>query len=108
MIDCPLEVRGPEGISGIVAMYRAALPDLRFTIEDMVAEGDKVAWRWSVTGTQHGPLMGIPATGKSATVTGSIISRFAGSQWVEDYCNWDTLGMLQQIGVVPRMAVPVG
>jgi steroid delta-isomerase-like uncharacterized protein len=104
----PAEVRGPEGIVSLVSMYRAALPDLHFTIDQMVAEGDTVAWRWTVRGTQRGSLMGIPPTGKHATVTGIIITRFPGDQWVEDFANWDTLGMLQQIGVIPSLAAPVG
>ncbi len=97
----PAPVRGVEGIKGLVTMYRAALPDLQFTIEDMVAEGDKVVWRWTVRGTQTGPLMGLPPTGKRATVTGIIISRFANGKWQEDYNNWDTFGMLKQMGVIP-------
>jgi steroid delta-isomerase-like uncharacterized protein len=97
----PTEVRGVEGIKGLVTMYRTAMPDLRFTIEDMIAEGDKVVWRWTVRGTHRGPLMGIPATGRSGTVTGIIITRFANGKWQEDYNNWDTLGMLQQFGVIP-------
>jgi predicted ester cyclase len=70
----------------------------------MVAEGDKVAWRWRITGTHSGDLMGIPPTGKPINITGIVVSRFAQGKWAEDYVNWDTLGMFQQIGVVPAMA----
>jgi predicted ester cyclase len=70
----------------------------------MMAEGDKVVWRWCITGTHAGELMGIPPTGKSIKISGIVISRFANGKWAEDYVNWDTLGMLQQIGVVPAMA----
>jgi steroid delta-isomerase-like uncharacterized protein len=97
----PMEVRGPEGIKGLVTMYRAALPDIHFAIEDMISEGDKVVWRWTARATHSGTLMGIPATGKQVTVTGIVISRFVGGKWTEDYNNWDTLGLLQQLGVIP-------
>jgi predicted ester cyclase len=70
----------------------------------MIAEGDKVVWRWRITGTHRGELNGIPPTGKPISITGIVISRFAGGKWAEDYVNWDTLGMLQQIGVVPVLA----
>ncbi len=93
----------PRGLAGeeLALPLRTAMPDLQFTIEDMVAEGDKVVWRWTVRGTQTGPLMGLPPTGKRATVTGIIISRFANGKWQEDYNNWDTFGMLKQMGVIP-------
>jgi steroid delta-isomerase-like uncharacterized protein len=104
----PTPVRGIEGIKGFVASYRAALPDIHYTIEDMVAEGDQVAWRWTVRATQRGTLMDIPPTGRQATVTGIIITRFANGKWAEDRLNWDTLGMLQQLGVIPAPAQPVG
>ena len=82
-----------------------ALPDVKFTIEDMRAEGDKVVWRWTGRATHGGSLMGIPPTGKPVQVTGIIISRFtADGKWAEDWVNWDTLGLLQQIGVIPSIA----
>jgi steroid delta-isomerase-like uncharacterized protein len=85
----------------MVTMYRSAFPDMRVTIEDLVAEGDKVAARWSVTGTHRGELMGIPATGKRVTVTGIEINRFAGGKLVEHWESFDQLSMMQQLGVVP-------
>jgi steroid delta-isomerase-like uncharacterized protein len=93
---------GPEGLKGVVTMYRAAYPDMHFTLEDLVAEGDKVVWRYTARGTHKGELMGIPPTGKQIEVTGIVISRFADDKWVEDWHNNDTLGMLQQLGVIPR------
>lgn len=94
---------GPEAIKRVVQTYRGALPDIHFTVDEMVAEGDKVAWRWTARGTHQGPLLNFPPTGKTATVTGTVISRFAGGKWVEDYNHWDTLGMLQQMGIIPSM-----
>ena len=93
--------KGPQGIIGMVSMYRVGLPDVHMTIEDMVAEGDKVVWRWSVVGTHNGPLMGIPPTGIKSENGGIIITRFVNGKWAEDWNNWDTLGMLQRLGVIP-------
>jgi steroid delta-isomerase-like uncharacterized protein len=99
----PQPLRGPDGFKGLVAMYRTAFPDLTMTVEEAVVEGDKIAWRLQSRGTQTGPLMGIPPSGKEGRVTGTIISRFSNGKWVEDHMNLDTLGMLQQIGVIPTM-----
>jgi steroid delta-isomerase-like uncharacterized protein len=95
------EMRGPEGFKQLVSMFRTAFPDLNMVIDDMLADGDKVAFRWTGTGTHQGDLMGIPPTGKRVTTTGLVISRFAGDKVVEDYEIIDTLGMMQQLGVVP-------
>ena len=87
-----------------VMSYRTAMPDLHFAIDDLVAEGDKVAWRFTARGTQTGPLGTLPPTGKKAVVTGTVTSRFTGGKWCEDYINLDVLGMMQQLGVIPMMA----
>ena len=83
------------------ATYRAAFPDTHLTIEDQIAEGDKVVTRWTATGTNQGTLMGIPPSGKRVTITGISITRIANGKAVEDWVNFDTLGMLQQIGAIP-------
>jgi steroid delta-isomerase-like uncharacterized protein len=95
------EVRGPDGFRQMISMYKTAFPDLNMVIDDMLAEGDKVAFRWTGTGTQRGEMMGVPPTGKRVTGTGLIISRFAGGKIVEDHEVIDMLGMMQQLGVVP-------
>jgi steroid delta-isomerase-like uncharacterized protein len=105
---CPEDIHGPEGISEMVRRYRAGLTDMQFTIEDMIADGDKVVWRWTARALHRGTLMGIPATGAAAIVTGVVISRFSADKWAEDYCHWDTFGLLRQLGVVPASAQPVG
>jgi steroid delta-isomerase-like uncharacterized protein len=92
---------GPESAKKLVSMYREAFPDVRFTVDQQVAEGDFVATRWTATGTHEGELMGIPGTGKQSTVTGISIDRFEGGQVVEGWTNWDTLGMMQQLELVP-------
>jgi steroid delta-isomerase-like uncharacterized protein len=98
------EQRGPEGVKEFVTAYLAAFPDGRITIDEQLAEGDVVASRWTGRGTHQGELMGIPATGKQVTVSGITISRIENGKVIEEWTNWDTLGMLQQLGAVPEMA----
>lgn len=93
-----------ESLKTFVAGYLAVFPDLHFTIEDLVAEGDRVTWRFAATGTHKGPFMGAPASGKTATITGIIIFRLEDSRIAEGWLNLDVLGMLQQIGVLPMAA----
>lgn len=100
----PEPVRGPEGMKEFVTTYRTAFPDANITIEDQIAEGDKVVTRWTGRGTHEGDLMGIAPTRKQATVTGISIARLADGKVVEDWTNWDTLGLMQQLGVVPELA----
>ena len=94
----------PGGLAGAkqtIGMYLTAFPDLHFTVEDMIAEGDKLVARLTVRGTQQGAFMGIPPTGKHVTVTAIDISRMAGGKSVEHWLEMDTLGMMQQLGVIP-------
>lgn len=92
---------GAEGNKAFVGMYLSAFPDTKMTIEDMLAIGDKVVTRWVATGTHEGELMGIPPTGKHVTVTGIGIDRISGGRIVESWGEFDALGMMQQLGVVP-------
>jgi steroid delta-isomerase-like uncharacterized protein len=94
-----LEIRGPEGFKQLVSMYRGAFPDLHMTIEDLIAEGDKVVTRWKARGTHKGNLMGIPPTNKISTVAGIIVTRFAGGKVVEDWESFDEVAMFRQLGV---------
>lgn len=100
-------ITGIAGMKQYISTYRAAFPDLRFTLEAQVAEGEFVVTRWTVFGTQRGPLPGVPPTGKTSTVTGISIGRFVEGKLVETWVNWDTLGMLQKLGVVPVLAKAV-
>ena len=95
---------GREGFKAQVNMYHTAFPGVRMVVEDQIAEGDKVVTRWSGHGTHQGELMGIPPTGKQVRVTGISIERYAGGKVVETWNNFDQLGMLQQMGVVPMPA----
>ena len=94
-----LEFRGPEGFRQLVSVYRTAFPDLRLTIDDIIAEDDKVVVRWTGRGTHRGDLAGIAPTGRSTTVTGMIISRLAEGKVVEDFESFDELELLRQLGV---------
>ena len=96
------DVRGPEGMKQFVTTYRTAFPDYRCTIDDQIAEADKVVTRWTAHGTQHGELMGIPPTGKHVTLPGVVIDRIANGKLVETWLHADVLEMMQQLGVVPE------
>ena len=96
--------RGPESEKKRAALYRTAFPDLQLTIEDIIAEGQTVVARWSCRGTHKGDLSGIAPTGKQVTISGVSIARFTNGKMVEGWVNWDALGLMQQLGVVPELA----
>ena len=91
---------GPEAVKRGVASRRAAFPDLHVTIEELLAEGDKVAARLTFAGTHAGPFQGIEATGKKVRWSGIWIYRIAHGRLVERWHSYDMLGLLQQIGCV--------
>ena len=92
-----------EALKQFVTGFRTGIPNLNFAIEDLIAEGDKVVGRFATTGTHRGPLMGIPPTGKTSSVSAIVIFRFANSKIVEAWVNFDALGMMQQLGAIPAM-----
>ena len=94
------EVRGQEGFESLVSMYRSALPDLRIPIEDQIAEGDRVVTRWRARGTHQGELMGNAPTGNPASVTGILVDRVSGGKIEEEWVDYDTLHLMQQIGAL--------
>jgi len=73
------------------------------TIDDMVAEGDKVVYRWTLRGTHKGEFTGIAPTGKQVTLWGMVIDRILGGKIVETWIRYDTLGFMQQLGVIPPL-----
>ena len=93
---------GPEGQRQLVSLYRDAFPDAHITVEDQLAEDDKVVTRWSARGTHQGELMGIPATGSRVEISGISINRVSGGRIEETWSNYDALGIMQQIGAVPQ------
>ena len=94
----PGESPGREGLKEFVAYLRRTFPDLRITVEDQVAEDDKVTTRFTITGTQQGEFAGIPPTGKPVTVSALNIHRIRAGKIREGWLNWDALGMMQQLG----------
>jgi len=95
------DIRGLKNYKQINGELFSAFPDIHFTIDDMVAEGDKVATRFTFSGTHKGELHGIPPTDKKMTMWGIIIVRVAGGKFVETWERLDTLGFMQQLGLVP-------
>src|SRR4029453_8059886 len=100
----PEPIRGIEGAKEEAAGYRAAFSDLTLTIDNQVAEGEYVVQRWTARGTHDGDLEGIAPTGVNATTGGISISRIVDGKIVEDHTQWDALGLMTQLGVVPAMA----
>jgi steroid delta-isomerase-like uncharacterized protein len=91
---------GRDQFKQVHALYRAAFPDVRILVEDVVAEGDMAAVRWSATGTHRGDLLGFSGTGKQARFNGMSLVRLKGGQIVEGWNVFDQLGMLQQLGAI--------
>jgi steroid delta-isomerase-like uncharacterized protein len=96
-----LEAKGPDGFRQMVAMMRTALPDMHVTVDDLFGEGDKVACRATITGTFKGELMGIPPTGKKATIPVILITQWKDGKEVEAWESLDTLAFYQQLGITP-------
>ena len=97
----PITTHGPEEYKQSFSMLLTAFPDPHFTIEDQLAEGDKVVTRYRWSGTHKGEFMGIPPTGKQVTVTGISISHWVDGKSDEVWTNLDSLGLFQQLGLIP-------
>jgi len=98
----PEDIRGLEAAKQAAADYRRAFPDLRVTLEDLIAEGDKVVARLRFRGTHRGELDGIAPTGRRVDCSGIVVSRMEGGKFAEDWANFDDLGMMRQLGVLPE------
>ena len=94
---------GPEAYKRQVLRFLEGYPDLRWTIEDTIAEKDKVVACWTISGTHKGDFMGVPATYKKVSVDGMTVHHIAGGKIMDSNINWDALGMMQQLGAVPVM-----
>ena len=93
------EIRG-EAVKQFFQSVLGAFPDARYTVEDQLAEGEKVLTRWSCIDTHKGELMGIAPTGKPVRISGMLTDRIVDGKIVEEWSEWDALGMMQQMGVV--------
>jgi len=107
--DSSSSIGGPEGLRQEVSLFRNAFPDLRFAIEDIIAEGDKVVTRITASGTHERDLPGIAATGKRATISGMVMTRYENGKAAEGWFKFDFLGLYRQLGVIPaRGGAPAG
>jgi steroid delta-isomerase-like uncharacterized protein len=100
-VAAPRRASGPAQIAGVYAGMLAAFPDLHVQVEHLIAEGETVVAEWTLRGTHQGPLLGIPATGRSIAVAGVSIIRFRDGAPVADSRVWDYAGLLRQIGLLP-------
>jgi steroid delta-isomerase-like uncharacterized protein len=98
----PEPLRGPSDYLAVIAMMRGGFPDVQWTLEEMVAEGDKVAARFTMRGTHQGNFFGVPPTGKKIEVNAMNFYRFSDGQIVEEHGQPDLLGLMQQIGAIPN------
>jgi steroid delta-isomerase-like uncharacterized protein len=94
----PDQPAGVDGAHAVFSTFLAAFPDVHFTLDLQVAEGDLVSTRWTATGTNSGSLMGMPPTGRQVIVTGIDIFRVQGGKIVERWGSFDLAGMMQQLG----------
>jgi steroid delta-isomerase-like uncharacterized protein len=101
----PVQVVGTEGYKQHFGMYVIGLPDIQVTLDEMIAEEDRVAARWTLTGTHAGELMGIAPTGHRITLAGISMYRVADGQFAETWASYDALGMMQQLTSPPKWPI---
>ena len=97
----PGQRQGREGLKEVIAMMRAAFPDIHWVIDETIASSEKVVSRFTWTGIHRGPFLGIPPTGKHVSVKGVVIDRISGGRMADSRILMDSLGMMQQLGVIP-------
>jgi steroid delta-isomerase-like uncharacterized protein len=101
------EVRA-DTLKESITYFRNALADMRFEIEEMIAEGDKVVTRWTLRGTHRGELFGVKSSGEQVGMSGIVISRVAEGKIVEEWDEYDLLGLMRQLGAVPEPQPSLG
>lgn len=99
-LDPKKEIKGPEAVKQFYSDLRNAFPDIKFTIKEQVAEGDKVATHWIAEGTHKGNFAGAPPTGKKFRISAVDIDTIKNGKFTECWTNMDELGLLQQLGLV--------
>jgi steroid delta-isomerase-like uncharacterized protein len=96
-------MRGPQGMHQTLARYWRAFPDLRFTVEETVVQGNRIAQIWTARGTHWGPLMNIPPTGRRIEVRGVSLLTIEGGKVRQGLYIWDVAGLLRAIGLLPEL-----
>jgi steroid delta-isomerase-like uncharacterized protein len=97
----PGQQQGREGLKAVLVQFRTAFPDIHWTVAEQIAEGEKVVTRFTWTGTHRDVFLGIPATGRAVEVKGVVIDRLEGGKMADSRILMDTMGMMQQLGVIP-------
>ena len=103
----PALTSGLDSLKRHIGMCRTAFPDLKFTIDDVIAERDEVVVHWTAQGTQEGAFLGIPASRKAGKVGGTSIYRVTGGKISEQFADWNLLTLLEQLGVSTTPKVQV-
>lgn len=104
----PNAAPGAAALLEQMRLYRSAFPDLRMTIDDQFADGETVVTRWTARGTHNAALLGVAPTHRKVTVTGIQIDRFENGKVIESWVNWDSMGLMQQIGMLPPLGISTG
>jgi steroid delta-isomerase-like uncharacterized protein len=97
---------GIEGVKQVRREFRAGFPDFRMELQDIIAEGDTVSMRWTVTGTHLGEFNGVPATGRKGIITGMNFVRMKDGRIVEGWQQLDVMSLLEQLGILPKKGMP--
>jgi steroid delta-isomerase-like uncharacterized protein len=102
------DIQGPEEARRFLGMYLSAFPDMRVSVEDEIAEGDKVVTRWTIRGTHRGELMGMAPTDEQVEIKGITIHRIEGGKIAEEWERYDNLSVMQQLGAISAEAGQAG
>lgn len=97
----PGQQQGREGLKAVLLQFRSAFPDIHWVVAEQICEGDKVVTRFTWTGTHRATFLGIPATGRRVEVKGVVIDRLESGKMADSRILMDTLGLMQQLGVIP-------
>ncbi|MCP5119414.1 MAG: ester cyclase, partial [bacterium] len=100
------DIHGPEGLKELGATFYSAFPDLQHAIEDIAADGDRIVARYTIRGTHKAELLGVAPTNKQVMFTAIAIYRLADGKLVEDWVEYDALGLMQQLGAIPELGQP--
>jgi steroid delta-isomerase-like uncharacterized protein len=98
-------LEGPDAVKRSVVAFHRAFPDFEITADDFLVADDRVVWRWTMSGTHRGPILGVDGTGRRVTITGLSLFRIRDEMMREGWIHWDALGLLRQLGALPAEGV---